>query len=59
MNHFRLSILKSVIRMLGSISAIVAAFFNIKLAVIYLASWYLVAEILGILEEVFDRRKEN
>lgn len=59
MNHFKISILKSVIRVLGSIITIITVLFNIKLSIIFLASFYLVAEILGVLEEVFDRRKEN
>ena len=59
MNHFSISIAKSILRLLGSISAVSLAFINIPASIAVFAGTYTLAEILGILEEVFDKRKEE
>lgn len=58
MNHFNISIFKSLLRILGSTATVVLVFINIHIALFVFAVSYGVAEILGILEEVFDKRKE-
>ena len=58
MNHFNISIFKSLLRILGSTATIILTFININIAVFVFAVSYGTAEILGILEEVFDKRKE-
>ena len=55
--HFIISIVKSVFRFVGSASAVIFAFINIPIALIILACNFGVAEILGVLEEIFDSRK--
>lgn len=57
MNHLELSIAKSLTRMFGCVWAI---WFSVDLeeAVIILAVYFGLAEILGVLEEIFDKRKE-
>lgn len=59
MNHFKLSLIKSILRISGSIITGLLLFIDIKIAILVLALSYGVAEILGILEEIFDKRKEN
>lgn len=60
MNHFKISILKSVLRIVGCLVGIVLVCFNQTTAsIISLASALGVAEVLGILEEKFDKRKEE
>lgn len=66
MNHMNISIVKSIIRITASILAILSEFEivhcalnNVSLnSLVVLAGGYGIAEILGILEEVFDKRKE-
>ena len=58
MNHFNISILKSIIRLIGSVAAFDLAFINVCAAVSVFEGSYTLAEVLGILEEVFDKRKE-
>ena len=53
MNHFIVSIVKSIIRIVACIVAIMYT------SLFLFALGFLVAEILGILEEVFDKRKEE
>lgn len=43
---------------MGSIAAFALAFINVAAAISVFAGTYTLAEILGILEEVFDKRKE-
>ncbi len=59
MNHFSISIFKSIIRLIGSIAAFALAFINVAAAISVFAGTYTLAEVLGILEEVFDKRKED
>ena len=60
MNHFKISIFKSLIRIIGCIIGIILTVFNnIDSGAIVTFSCLGVAEILGILEELFDKRKEN
>lgn len=58
-NHFNISIIKSILRIIGSIVTIILSMVETKLAIISLGAFYVVAELLGILEEVFDKRKEK
>ena len=55
--HFIISIVKSTFRFTGSVAAVIFAFINIPIALIILACNLGVAEILGVLEEIFDSRK--
>ena len=58
MNHFKLSLFKSILRIITCIAAFILAFFNIIAAVCMLAGGLATAEFIGILEEIFDKRKE-
>lgn len=58
-NHFNISIIKSILRIVGSIVTIILSVVETKLAIISLGAFYVMAELLGILEEVFDKRKEK
>ena len=58
-NHFNISIIKSILRIVGSIVTIILSMVETKLAIISLGAFYVMAELLGILEEVFDKRKEE
>ena len=56
--HFKISIIKSVIRMLGAVIAcVLAAISKLEIGIIVLGSSLFIAEGLGILEEVLDPRK--
>ena len=59
MNHFNISIIKSILRIIGSIVTIILSMVEAKLAIISLGAFYVMAELLGILEEVFGKRKEK
>ena len=58
-NHFNISIIKSILRIIGSIVTIILSMVEVKFAIISLGAFYVMAELLGILEEVFDKRKEK
>lgn len=58
-NHFNISIIKSILRIVGSIVTIILSMVDAKFAIISLGAFYVAAELLGILEEVFDKRKEE
>ena len=58
-NHFNISIIKSILRIVGSIVTIILSMVEVKFAIISLGAFYVMAELLGILEEVFDKRKEE
>ena len=66
MNHFKVSLLKSIIRILSCLILIVLfVIWNytqennlIYTAAITFGSGFCIAEFLGIMEEVFDKRKE-
>lgn len=51
MTHFTISIIKSILRLVG----VALAFYNMYVFVGFIGG----AEVLGILEEVFDKRKES
>lgn len=73
MNHFNISMFKSILRLLGSFVGMVNSGLSIGLVgitlerdliyitvgVFVLCIFLFTAEILGILEEVFDKRKED
>lgn len=73
MNHFNISMFKSILRLLGSFVGMVTSGLSIGLVgitlerdliyitvgVLVLCIFFFTAEILGILEEVFDKRKED
>ena len=60
MNHFKISLIKSALRLLGSAGTCISMiFYNYWLAIVILAVSYGFAEMLGVLEELFDKRKEN
>lgn len=73
MNHFNISMFKSILRLLGSFVGIANSSLSIGLVgvtlekdllyitvgVLVLCIFFFTAEILGILEEVFDKRKED
>ena len=59
MNHFNISLIKSILRIIGSIVTIILSMVEVKFAIISLGAFYVMAELLGILEEVFDKRKEK
>jgi|TARA_R110000744_G_scaffold19304_20_gene51102 hypothetical protein len=52
MNHFNISLVKSLIRIISSFWAMAS------LSVFVLAAGYAIAEVLGIMEEVYDKREE-
>ena len=59
-NHFSISIVKSILRLCCSSAGFILAlthYLNVGFTVISLG--LMLAEILGILEEVFDKRKEK
>lgn len=58
MTHYSISMVKSALRILGAIVSFVAAFFNITTSICILSMSFAFAEILGIMEEIFDKRKE-
>jgi len=59
MNHLKISFAKSILRILGCIiSCAFAAGQLYMISLIILTATFGVAEILGIAEEVFDKRKE-
>ena len=58
-NHFNISIIKSILRIVGSIVTIILSMVDAKFAIISLGAFCVMAELLGILEEVFDKRKEE
>lgn len=59
MNHFRISIVKSILRIVGCVCAGVLASLNLLLpSLITVSSALCIAELLGILEEIYDKRKE-
>ena len=59
MNHFSISMIKSCLRIFSSILAFGLLWVNIFASIMVLAAGYGIAEILGILEEIFDKRKEE
>ena len=50
--------IKSALRIIGALVSYIVLFVNLKVSVGILAISFSVAEILGILEEIFDKRKE-
>lgn len=56
MNHYNVSLIKSGFRIAGLLVLILFNFSQFTLEIF--AALFLVAEILGILEEKFDKRKE-
>lgn len=58
MTHFSISIVKSALRITGSIISVILPPMNLMASVLVFAGTYGIAEILGILEEIFDKRKE-
>ena len=52
MNHFNISLVKSIIRILSCFLAMVSS------SVFALAAGFAIAEVLGIMEEVYDKREE-
>jgi hypothetical protein len=52
MNHFNISLVKSIIRIISSLWAMAS------LSVFVLAAGFAIAEVLGILEEIYDAREE-
>lgn len=59
MNHYRISLIKSIIRIAGCVISIVLACFWLGAAIGTLGGSLATAEVLGILEEKFDKRKEQ
>lgn len=59
LNHKHISYLKSFIRIIACILAIVLSVFYPVLSIIVFSSLFLIAELFGILEEIFDKRKEK
>ena len=60
MNHFKISFAKSILRIIGCfITCIFAATQWYMASLITLGLSFGIAEILGIAEEVFDKRKED
>lgn len=58
-NHFKISLIKSLLRIISCTGSLILVFSNIRAAFAILVSGLCIAEILGILEEVFDKRKEK
>lgn len=59
MNHFLLSFIKSFVRIVACVSICCMAVKGwVEASLILLGAYFGFAEILGILEEIFDRRKE-
>lgn len=56
MNHFKISLIKSLIRIFGSILGVI--FISSFGTILFMISFGL-AEVLGIFEEIFDKRKEK
>lgn len=59
MNHFSISMIKSCLRIFSSILGFGLLWVNVFASIMVLAAGYGIAEILGILEEIFDKRKEE
>lgn len=61
LNHMTVSICKSIIRLVACTSLVVRAYFNLSVysALIMFGILFGVAELLGIVEEVVDKRKET
>ena len=67
MNHMNISIVKSLIRIIAAVLAILSEFEVVSCAmgntelnsIVVLAGGFGIAEVLGILEEVFDKREED
>jgi len=59
MNHFKISLIKSILRVVCCLVAIVLSICNYIIpAVCALGGGLALAEVLGVLEEVYDKRKE-
>lgn len=58
MTHYNISMIKSAVRIVGCIIGFVGAFFNATFGIAFTAASLMIAEVLGILEEIFDKRKE-
>ena len=60
MNHFKVSLFKSIIRIFVCILSCILALTDLLVfAVVMLCVGFGLAEILGIAEEIFDTRKEE
>jgi len=55
--HFIISLVKSLLRIMGCALTIVLAFINMATSLFVLAGSFVIAETLGVLEEIFDNRK--
>lgn len=55
--HFKISLIKSILRMIGCIGALVTCWLSPLIPIAILSGTLLGAELLGILEEVKDNRK--
>lgn len=60
MNHFKISLIKSLLRIVGCIVGVVYAATNLlTIGLLLISILFGTAEVLGILEEIFDKRKED
>lgn len=55
--HFKISLVKSLLRITGCVLSIVIAPINLAAALFTFVCSFGIAEILGVLEEIFDSRK--
>lgn len=59
-NHFQISILKSILRILTCIICVALGIVNMIVpSLCVLCGGFALAEFLGILEEIYDKRKEE
>lgn len=60
MNHFNISLIKSILRIVGCIGGVIYAATNLfTIGLLFISILFGTAEVLGILEEIFDKRKED
>ena len=60
MNHFIISLIKSILRIVGCIGGVIYAATNLlTIGLLFISVIFSIAEVLGILEEIFDKRKED
>lgn len=60
MNHFNISLIKSILRIVGCIGGVICAATNLlTIGLLFVSVLFGAAEVLGILEEIFDKRKED
>lgn len=55
-DHFKISLIKSIIRLLGGLGGVIAIKYNPLISILILSSVIFLSELVGILEEIVDKR---